>query len=426
MELQSGATRRHRLRLDNARLLGRDIVHFSTVLGGEVQYVGFRLRTALRIAAIDIGIAVVVDAIPADFSDPAWLAVSHDDRREVARTRRGGACVFRTRVAVIARRRIVRVRATRRRVTHVHRAEVAVVTHDSGVCAGSWGTAPVHRAHTAIIAGETKSYTQPGLARLLDRARVAVITHYTRKRSVLTARRRIARVRRTNVDVVAIGSLTPDANANTIALVTSSAGTSVAAQLTADQNHKHAARRRVTHVGRAEVAVVTGERDPTRTTGSLALVADRTRVAVIARRRIVRVHATRLRVTRVGSTEIAIVTDERGAFADTATVTRVDGRTQVAVGAPYTYEDCVHATRRRVARSTRALVAVLAEGFWTPHADGNFALVADRTRVAVVTRRRVVRVHATRLRVARVGSTEIAIVTDERLLRAWHARSHIT
>ena len=143
-------------------------------------------------------------------------------------------------------------------------------------------------------------------------------------------------------------------------------------------------------------------------------VAGRARVPVVARRRVVRVDAARRRVARVvGAPVVVVAVRRRAADADPAGA-GVARRARVAVVARIAVLFAYDAARGRVAGVVGADVAVVAV---TSRAADARAAASRRRRSCTRSRRcrrRVVRVHAARRRVARVVVQHVAVVAARR------------
>jgi len=200
------------------------------------------------------------------------------------------------------------------------------------------------------------------------------------------------------------------------------------------------AARLVAQVGRAWISVVTrGYRTRRRNAhASLARLAGRAGVAVVARQRVRHEHATRRRITRIGRAGVLVVAHhgsmcagrsvaavDRARVAVVACLTRtfadprradIIDRPGVAVVAHRPGQGGVRAAHFRIADICRAGIAVVAVFRGAAYAaSARIANVASRARISIVARHaRERRVHAALHHVAGVERTGIAVVAYDR------------
>lgn len=214
--------------LDHARLVRGGELDLTTVGSVGVQHVSLCPRAALGIVAVNLEVAVVVDAVPADLPGSAA-----GDLVVVACSHRGYACVDRARIIVVARQYgpacagtegadvVVRTRiaviaghspsarqerTALNRIARVGRADVVVVAHDGGVRTGRGSFAPIDRACIAVIARDRNAFADAArVAGIADGQGIAIVADRPREDDVLAARGRVARIRSAGIRVVAVG-----------------------------------------------------------------------------------------------------------------------------------------------------------------------------------------------------------------------------
>ena len=278
----------------------------------------------------------------------------------------------RARVLVVARRRVRRVDAlmqgaglvrARVPVVAVGRQVTAPAPADDGVLAARRRHARVGRARVAVVtAGRSAGAARPAGARVAGRAGVTV-TARGRVVHVGAARRRVAGVVGARVRVGAVGRRAADTGPRRAGVARRARVAVVArgprvGEVDAREEHAGLVRAGVTVVAvarpeaasagryrdvlaadarhaaveRAPVAVVAARRAGD-TGPAAAGVARSARVAVLARRRVVRPHAACERVARVVGARVRVVADGRGARSACArgNVAGLDARARVGV-----------------------------------------------------------------------------------------------
>jgi len=375
----------------------------AAVVGADVVVVAVRRRAAHTCSAA------------AGVLGGAGVVVAAGGRIVGVHAARGGvAAIVRAHVAIVAAAWLADTCVVRRAV-FVYRALIRVGTvrigvaaaRDARVLAAAGRIASVGRARVTIVAVRRRAtHTRPAAAGVVGGAGVAVIAR-GRVVGAYAAAGGVAAVVGADVAVVAVRGRAAHA-CPAAARVAGGAGVVVVARSIVVG--VHAAGGGVAAVVGAEVAIVAVGRRAAHARPTAARVAGRTGVAVITRGGVVGVHAAGGGVAAVVGTDIAIVAVRRRAAHARPAAARVVSGTGVAVIARGRIVR-VHAAGGGVAAVVGTDVAIVAGRRRAAHARPAAASVVGGAGITVVARDVVVDVHATSLRIANVVGTDIAVVT---------------
>lgn len=274
----------------------------------------------------------------------------------------------------------------------VRRADVAIVARRRG---RAFHAAGDRRA----LAGSVDAHVIAG-ARMPVTAGVRIV-------GVGAAGRRIARIVRAHIPIVAIRRRTRNAGA-AVARISCRAGTSVAARQRVVG--VAASNCRIAEIIRAHIVVIAIGRRSGDAAPARAGVIRRAGVAIAARTRVIGVHAAASRITRIVRADISIVAIQRRARNATSAGAGVIGRAGVTVTARTRIVD-MHATAGRVARIVRTSVSVITIWRRSGNAASTRTRVIRRACVSITARIGVVDVRAAGGWIAGIVSADVAVVT---------------
>jgi hypothetical protein len=245
--------------------------------------------------------------------------------------------------------------------------------------------------------------------RIDDSTRVTVIALHIGQWIVEAAQSFGAKVLGARIAIVAVkfystATLTVDTTVTdraNLSIVATSLGRSIEAAIT-----------RIATIGRADVAVVTGQGSSSFAGSTPTVIADSTGIAIVTVRGVGDKLATAVRVALIVSAAVAVEAGQlpaAGTFPQLAVVT---GGAEVTIIAWSTVE-LVDATRLGVARVIGARVLVVAIQRGSPHAQTGLASVWSGTAVAVVAAPLRGFKEAPAGGLTCIGSADVAVVTDQ-------------
>lgn len=181
------------------------------------------------------------------------------------------------------------------------------------------------------------------------------------------------------------------------------------------------AEKRIARIRRTNISVVAIDRRSTNARAVFATVMMIcARVSVVALHRVVIVLATKHRMAAIGRTDVSVVAIRRWSANARAALASVIQRASTSVGTRIGVVS-IHTTQERIACVCRADVSIVAIRSRTTNARTAGARVVRRASVIVAAWLRVVRIHAPGGYVARIRRTHVVVVTIRR--RTAHTRS---